>query len=146
MAPPRQLRYFLGSCTASPVTIPLINLIQASSAEHLILGTAHPEISTPLPDSCHLIDPTNIKIFQQLLFDSDVIIYDLASCDLKELEFAVQQLKRTNSEKYLICISSVMAWSDTQAKEKQETDDPELVDEESEGEEQAEGEAEVEKK
>jgi hypothetical protein len=39
-----------------------------------------------------------------------------------------------------------MAWSDTQAKEKQETDDPELVDEESEGEEQAEGEAEVEKK
>jgi hypothetical protein len=40
-------------------------------------------------------------------------------------------LKQTKSEKFLICVSSVMAWSHTPQKEKQDADDPELVDEES---------------
>jgi hypothetical protein len=37
--------------------------------------------------------------------------------------------------RFLICVSSVLAWSSTPAKEKLETDDPELVDEESDVEE-----------
>ena len=37
----------------------------------------------------------------------------------------------------MICVSSVLAWSSTPPKEKIETDDPELVDEDSEAEENA---------
>ena len=38
----------------------------------------------------------------------------------------------------MICVSSVMAWSSSSPKEKVETDDPELLDEDSETEENAE--------
>lgn len=128
----KSLRYFIGSCTASPVTGPLIQLIQANSEKHLILGTAHPSDTVPQKAPCHLVDPKNLNTFKKLLADSDVVIYDLATCDHQELEFAIQQLKQTKDEKFLICISSVMAWSETPQKEKQENDDGDLVDEDSE--------------
>jgi adenylate kinase len=40
-----------------------------------------------------LIDPSNINTFQKILLDSDVIVYDLTTCDLKECEFAIKTLK-----------------------------------------------------
>lgn len=47
----------------------------------------------------HLIDPSNVKTFQKILLDSDVIVYDLNTCDLKEAEFAIKTLKMmTNNE------------------------------------------------
>lgn len=72
--------------------------------------------------------------------DSDCIIYDISSCDNKECEFAIKTLKmgEYTDTKFLICVSSVMAWSSSSAKEKVETDDPELMDEDSETEENAE--------
>ena len=34
-----------------------------------------------------------VKFFEDILLNSDVIIYDLNTCDLKEAEFAISTLK-----------------------------------------------------
>ena len=78
------------------------------------------------------------------MLDSDCIIYDLTNCDVKECEFAIKTLKMNefsdtkffyNIKRFLICVSSVLSWSNTLPKERTESDDPELADEESETEE-----------
>jgi adenylate kinase len=57
-----------------------------------------------------------------VLLNSDVIIYDLNQCDLKEAEFVISTLKMHpfTEQKTLICISNVMTWANTPAKIKKE--------------------------
>lgn len=76
----------------------------------------------------------------KVYLDSDVIIYDLNTCNLEEAEFAIKSKTLNNllhkhftnilffiialkmgdykDEKILICISNVMVWSNTPPKEK----------------------------
>ena len=61
---------------------------------------------------------------KDVILDSDVIIYDLNTCPLNEVEFAISTLKmaETQEQKILICISSVMTWAMTPKKVKGEED------------------------
>jgi hypothetical protein len=77
-----------------------------------------------------------------VILNSDVIIYDLTQCDLKEAEFVISTLKvhPFNDQKLLICISDVMTWANTHPKLKKEGDEeegdenpPEEPDSEEEG-------------
>lgn len=63
----------------------------------------------------------------KVILDSDVIIYDLNTCDLEEAEYAIKTLKmgEYTDDKILICISNVMTWSNTPPKEKKEGDEGE---------------------
>lgn len=56
------------------------------------------------------------------MLNSDVIVYDLNTCDLKEAEFVISTLKIHNftDNKILICVSNVMTWAKTKPKEKKE--------------------------
>jgi adenylate kinase len=69
-----------------------------------------------------VIDTSKISFTQDIILDSDVIIYDLTTCDLKEAEFAISTLKVSKSPepKVLICVSTVMTWAKTPPKEKKE--------------------------
>lgn len=73
---------------------------------------------------------------KEVILDSDVIIYDLNTCPLDEVEFAISTLKMAEKqeEKILICISSVMTWANTPRKIKGEEDEADEPDPESEGE------------
>lgn len=50
--------------------------------------------------------------------DSDVIVYDINTCDHSECEYAIKALKlgTFDQEKILILVSSVMVWSATEPK------------------------------
>ena len=73
---------------------------------------------------------------KEVILDSDVIIYDLNTCPIDEVEFAITTLKmaETEEQKTLICISNVMTWGRTPRKIKGEEDEPDEADPESEGE------------
>jgi adenylate kinase len=88
----KPLRYFLGSCTSSPLTASLCQLIHSANPENLILGSAKGLVANQ-EGVRHLIDTSNVRTFQKILLDSDVIVYDLNTCDLKEAEFAIKTLK-----------------------------------------------------
>jgi adenylate kinase len=66
----------------------------------------------------NFIKKNKVKFTQDIILDSDVIIYDLNTCDLQEAEFAISTLKvaKTEENKILICISSVMTWALTPPK------------------------------
>ncbi len=100
-----------------------------------------------------IVDTSKLSFFKQIILDSDVVVYDLNSCDYEECEFAIKSMNYLNEAlqmgeyletKFLICISSVMVWSNTPPKEKksrlilikgeEEEDEPEEPD--SEGEEE----------
>jgi adenylate kinase len=83
-----------------------------------------------------------VSFFEEVLLNSDVIIYDLNQCDLKEAEFVISTLKLHpfNEQKILICISNVMTWATTPPREKKEGEEeegdenpPEEADSEEEG-------------
>jgi adenylate kinase len=59
-----------------------------------------------------------IKFFEDVILNSDVIIYDLNQCDLKEAEFVISTLKMHPfaEQKTLICVSNVMSWARTPPK------------------------------
>ncbi len=73
---------------------------------------------------------SKITFLQDIILDSDVIILDLNTCDLKEAEFAISTLKVTKSAdpKTLICISTIMSWALTPPKEKKEEEGEEVDD------------------
>lgn len=56
-----------------------------------------------------------VKFFEDVILNSDVIIYDLNQADLKEAEFVISTLKMHpfSEQKTLICISNVMVWART---------------------------------
>jgi adenylate kinase len=58
------------------------------------------------------------------LLNSDVIIYDLNTCNLDEAESAISALKisQYTENKTLICVSNVMTWAKSKSKEKKEGD------------------------
>ena len=62
-----------------------------------------------------------------MVLNSDVIIYDLNTCDPKEAEFVITTLKVKQYEenKILICVSDVMTWAKSKPKEKKEGDEEE---------------------
>lgn len=68
-----------------------------------------------------------MNFLAKVLLDSDVVIFDLNTCDLEEAEFAIKTLKmgEYSDEKILICVSNVMTWSNTPPKEKKEGDENE---------------------
>lgn len=68
-----------------------------------------------------------MSFFEEVLLNSDVIIYDLTQCDLKEAEFVISTLKLHpfNEQKLLICISNVMTWANTPPREKKEGEEEE---------------------
>jgi adenylate kinase len=61
-----------------------------------------------------------VSFFEEVILNSDVIIYDLNQCDLKEAEFVISTLKMHpfQQQKILICVSNVMTWAKTQPKVK----------------------------
>lgn len=67
-----------------------------------------------------LTQTQKVSFFEEVLLNSDVIIYDLNDCDLKEAEFVISTLKihPFKEEKVLICVSNVMTWANTPPKEK----------------------------
>jgi len=93
---------------------------------HIIVGTKSSKVVGPIPNSVKKIvnnsDPNQLA---KTLLDSDVIIYDLNSAPLDEVEFAIKVLKMStyDTEKFLIIISSVMVWSATLPKDRRETED-----------------------
>lgn len=92
---------------------------------HRIVGTLSPS-ALPTPSGIRkVIDTSKVTFTQDIILDSDVIIYDLNTCDLKEAEFAISTLKVTNSPepKILICVSTVMTWARTPPKEKEEEEE-----------------------
>jgi adenylate kinase len=101
MAPLKSLRYLIGSCSESPLTEPLCKLIMSNNPENLILGTSsNLNAKTSVR---HIVDTTNLEVFTKIILDSDVIIYDLNTCDLNECEFAIKTLKisEKQEDKYL---------------------------------------------
>jgi adenylate kinase len=81
------------------------------------------------------IDTTKINFLAKVILDSDIIIFDLNTCDLEEAEFAIKTLKMGDytDDKILICISNVMTWSNTPLKEKKEGEEPEEGEGEGDG-------------
>ena len=83
---------------------------------------------------------TKVEFFKKVILDSDVVIYDLTYADPQEVETAILTLKmeQLKTPKILICISSVMVWSQTPPKEKKEgeedQDEPEEPDSEQDAE------------
>ena len=68
-----------------------------------------------------------MTFFEEVILNSDVIIYDLTTADLKEAEFVISTLKihPFTDNKTLICLSNVMTWARTPPKEKKEGDEEE---------------------
>ena len=64
---------------------------------------------------------------EDIILNSDVLIYDLTQCDLTEAEFVISTLKMHpfQEQKTLICISNVMTWARSGPKEKKEGDEEE---------------------
>ncbi|EAS02125.2 Dpy-30 motif protein (macronuclear) [Tetrahymena thermophila SB210] len=93
---------------------------------HFIVGSLSPHDQSDVPRGVfRVIDTSKLTFLSKVILDSDVIIYDLNSCDLEEAEFAIKTLKmgEYKDEKILIFISSVMVWSNTPLREKKENDE-----------------------
>jgi len=60
--------------------------------------------------------------FRESILDCDVIIYDLMTNDVDEVDYVIKTLKtsKLSKEKTLIILSSVMTWVNTPPKEKKE--------------------------
>lgn len=67
-----------------------------------------------------MIDTLKVSFFQEVVLDSDVIIYDLVHASATEAELVIKTLKMNKHEqpKLVVFISSVMVWGETPAKEK----------------------------
>ena len=67
--------------------------------------------------------------YENSIFTNDVIIYNLNTGCVKELEYIVNGLKSSNfnTEKILIIISNIMTWSKTPDKIKTETSNDEII-------------------
>ena len=67
--------------------------------------------------------------YENNIFTNDVIIYNLNTGCVKELEYIVNGLKSSNfnTEKILIIISNIMTWSKTPDKIKTETSNDEII-------------------
>lgn len=93
---------------------------------HRILGTPAVRCQEPAnPKLRKMINPDKLAFFQDIVKDSDVIIYDLHSCAPVEAELVIKTLKMNvfAKQKLLIFISSVLAWSETPPKEKAEDEE-----------------------
>jgi len=74
--------------------------------------------------------PSKLNFFSKVILDSDIIVYDLNTCDLDEAALAIKSTQNLSlilpalkngqyeEQKVLICISTVMVWSNTPFKEK----------------------------
>lgn len=61
---------------------------------HFIVGSLKKDENSEVPNGVfRVIDTSKVNFLSQVLLDSDVIIYDLNSCDLAEAEFAIKILK-----------------------------------------------------
>ncbi|KAM3146700.1 hypothetical protein pb186bvf_001230 [Paramecium bursaria] len=84
------------------------------------------ESALPVPKGVRkVVDTFKMGFLQQVILDSDVIVYDINTCDLAEAEYAIKTLKmgQYEQEKIIIIVSSVMVWSDTEPKEKKAGED-----------------------
>lgn len=124
--PLKQQRFFISSLNTS-VGHALVESLRNDHINdenpHFIVGSLSPhEDSQPPRGVFRVIDTTKLTFLSRVILDSDVIIYDLNTCDLEEAEFAIKTLKmgEYKDEKILIFISSVMVWSNTPLREKKE--------------------------
>ena len=107
----------LGCATTPPTpTTPIASSAPASPRAPINYRRASARSSTYFP----LTQTQKVSFFEEVLLNSDVIIYDLNDCDLKEAEFVISTLKihPFKEDKILICISNVMTWASTPPKEK----------------------------
>ena len=67
--------------------------------------------------------------YDNCIFSNDVIIYNLNTGCVKELEYIINGLKSSNfnTEKILIIISNIMTWSKTPDKIKSESSNDEVI-------------------
>jgi len=146
-----QLKYFIG-CVDTHLGQAIVEQVRNDQTNtenpHIILGTKAPQGSGNVSNAVRkVINNADVNVLTKTILDSDVIIYDLNTAKLDEVEYAIKTLKMSNyeSEKYLILVSSVMAWASTPPKEKKEDEEEEEeVGEPEEGEEEEEPEPEPE--
>jgi len=84
-----------------------------------IIGTLCPKASQEKPDEIRkILNRAKPKLFKKYLLESNVLVYDLNSGDLNEIEAAVRMLKTENFDdpKTLVVISSIFTWGDTPTK------------------------------
>ncbi|CAD8079439.1 unnamed protein product [Paramecium primaurelia] len=123
-APYKSKRYFLSSLNTYfgyQLIQQLRNDTEHPEDPNLIVGTTILQSKYPLhPAVRKVIDPSKMSFLQKVILDSDVIVYDINTCDHSECEYAIKTLKlgSYDQEKILILVSSVMAWSATDPKEK----------------------------
>ncbi|EGR27078.1 hypothetical protein IMG5_201950 [Ichthyophthirius multifiliis] len=128
--PPKQKRFYIGSLNTTlgqELVEKLRNYNINDENPHIIVGSlSKAQTDNPVPKGVfRVIDTKKVDFLSKVLLDSDIIIYDLNTCDLEEAEFAIKIFKmgEYKDEKILIFISSIMVWSNTPLKEKKEGDD-----------------------
>jgi len=135
-----QLKYFV-SCVNTITGQAIIEEVRNDHLNdinpHIIVGTKSSKVVGPIPKSVgKIVNNSDPNQLAKTLLESDVIIYDLNSAPLDEVEFAIKVLKMStyDTEKTLIIISSVMVWSATLQKDGREIEDDlsEIVDGETE--------------
>eukprot|EP01017_Pseudomicrothorax_dubius_P008468 TRINITY_DN12791_c0_g1_i1.p1 TRINITY_DN12791_c0_g1~~TRINITY_DN12791_c0_g1_i1.p1 ORF type:complete len:709 (-),score=197.98 TRINITY_DN12791_c0_g1_i1:91-2217(-) len=95
---------------------------------HLIIGSvasAYTTADTPRGLK-RVIDNNKPNVLTRVLLDSDVIIYDLTSSRLDEVDYAIRTLKIADfsETKIFVLISSITVWSGTPPKERKEDAGP----------------------
>jgi adenylate kinase len=95
MKPYRAKRFFLSSLNTYLGTT-LVETLRNDHVQpdnpHLIIGSLAPEQSKyGVPAGVRkVVDTSKLSFLSKVLLDSDVIVYDLFTCDLNEAEFAIK--------------------------------------------------------
>jgi hypothetical protein len=100
----------------------------------LVIGTMDEGSAVERPEGVRkILNRAKPKLFKKYLLESNVLVYDLNTADLDEVEAAVRMLKAENFEepKTLVVISSVHVWDETPVKMvPREPGDPETEEDE----------------
>ena len=101
---------------------------------NLIFATLDPTDSTARPNGIKkVLNRSKPQAFKKYILGCDLIIYDLHTADLEEVEAVVKLLtvEKYEEGKTIVCISSVLVWADTPPKLVEKTaEDPESEGEE----------------
>jgi len=118
--------------------------VKEERAAHHFVGTLqsgsnsmYVELNPTKPEGCDkIVQMSRTRDFRDSILESDVIVYDLMTNEVEEVDYVIKTLKTSNlqKEKTLILLSSVMTWVNTPPKEKKEGEEGEGAEGEGEGE------------
>ena len=105
--------------------------LQDSKSQTEFMGTINDKKNQKLP---MYFKPNIINIefntaYENIIFSNVIIIYNLNTGTIKEIEYIINGLKSINNtiEKILIIISNIMTWSKTPDKIKSESNNDEII-------------------